>query len=104
MAKFSNYRLIDYYKERYLNKTFIDTLLYCVPCDLHFTVNILDANGHGVICPRCQSEDLIEVGSAQVKLVEIWNEDSGRPDSYSNGRRRRRDRADMGVLWQSSSI
>lgn len=76
MAKFPDYRLIDYYKSRYLNKTFFETLLYCVSCDLHFSVNILDVNGHGVKCARCQSDDLIEVGTAEVKLVEIWHEGS----------------------------
>ncbi|NHN35552.1 hypothetical protein [Paenibacillus agricola] len=79
MACLPNQRLQDYYKSNIQGKTFLDELLYCFNCNLHFSVNLLDPNGHGIRCPKCHSKDeqtIINVGCVEVKLIGVYDENN----------------------------
>jgi ubiquitin-protein ligase len=79
MACLPNARLQNYYENKLKGKRFFDELLFCVPCDLHFSVNLIDPNGHGIVCPKCKNEDqqsLINIGTVEVKIIEILNEEN----------------------------
>lgn len=74
MGKLMSKRLIRYYDEEIMGRIYHDELQYCTECRLHFSCNVTDSNGHGIVCPKCGEWDhLLDVGIVEVRLVETWN-------------------------------
>lgn len=74
MGKLMSKRLIQYYDENIMGRVFYDRLQHCTDCRLHFSCNVLDPNGHGITCPKCNKWDhLLDVGTVEIRLVETDN-------------------------------